>query len=88
MNVKRDEIFVDGIGKLHFIKGLVRFDLTSFQPNEEGGDPIAETKQRIIMPPNGFLETFNVMQQLIDQLLDAGVLTKVDKSTGSSSKKS
>jgi len=31
------------------------------------------------MPPNGFLGAFNSMQQLIDKLLDAGVLQKNDK---------
>ena len=31
------------------------------------------------MPPEGFLATFNTMQQLIDQLLEAGILKKVDQ---------
>ena len=32
--------------------------------------------ERIIMPPQGFLGAFNSMQQLIDKLLEAGVLQK------------
>lgn len=74
----REEIYVDGIGKLHFVKGMVRFDLISYEPSESGKEPGVTEKQRIIMPPDGFLATFNTMQRLIDQLLEAGVLKKVD----------
>jgi ribosomal protein S20 len=31
------------------------------------------------MPPQGFLAAFNSMQQLIDKLVEAGVLKKNDK---------
>ncbi len=73
-----NEVFVDGIGQIHFIRGLVRFDLISLEPDPDGKDPTPTLKKRIIMPPEGFLNTFNTMQQLIDQLLEAGVLKKTD----------
>lgn len=76
---EKKEIFVDTIGQLHFIKGLVRFDLVSFQPGENSGaEPIPQEVVRVIMPPEGFLATFNTMQRLIDQLVEAGVLKKVN----------
>lgn len=74
----REEIYVDGIGKLHFVKGMVRFDLISYEPGESGQEPGINEKQRIIMPPDGFLATFNTMQRLIDQLVEAGVLKKTE----------
>jgi len=75
----KQEIFVDGIGKIHFTGGMVRFDLVTLQPGENEGDqPTPEEKVRVIMPPDGFLATFNTMQRLIDQLLEAGVLKKRD----------
>jgi len=75
----KQEIFVDGIGKIHFTGGMVRYDLVTLQPGENEGDqPTPEEKVRIIMPPDGFLATFNTMQRLIDQLLEAGVLKKRD----------
>jgi len=78
--MSKQEIFVDGIGKIHFSGGMVRFDLITLEPAEEQGEaPIPEEKVRIIMPPDGFLATFNTMQRLIDQLLEAGVLKKRDK---------
>ncbi len=72
----REEIYVDGIGKIHFVKGMVRFDLISYEPSESGKEPDMVEKQRIIMPPDGFLAMFNTMQKLIDQLVEAGVLKK------------
>ena len=70
------EIFADGIGQIHFAVGMVRFDFVTLQPEADGKAPTPEANIRIIMPPQGFLSAFNSMQQLIDKLLDAGVLKK------------
>jgi hypothetical protein len=72
------EVYVDGIGKIHFTGGMIRYDMVTLEPNESGKEPTPEEKVRIIMPPDGFLATFNTMQRLIDQLLEAGVLKKND----------
>lgn len=56
--------------------GMVRFDFVTLQPNENGAAPTPVVNERIIMPPQGFLGAFNSMQQLIDKLLEAGVLQK------------
>ena len=70
------EIFADGIGQIHFAGGMVRFDFVTLQPEADGKAPTPEANIRIIMPPQGFLSAFDSMQQLIDKLLDAGVLKK------------
>lgn len=76
MDIKK-EIFADGIGQIHFAGGMVRFDFVTLQPNEDGkGEPLPVGNERIIMPPQGFLNAFNSMQNLIDKLLEAGVLQK------------
>lgn len=75
----RQEIFADGIGQIHFAGGMVRFDFVTLQPDADGKAPTAKSSIRIIMPPQGFLGAFNSMQQLIDKLLDAGVLQKNEK---------
>ena len=75
MDAKK-EIFADGMGQIHFAGNMVRFDFVTLQPAEEGQAPVPESNVRIIMPPQGFLAAFNSMQQLIDKLLDAGVLKK------------
>lgn len=73
---EKKEIFADGIGQIHFAGGMVRYDFVTLQPEEEGKAPVPRANFRIIMPPQGFLATFNSMQQLIDKLLDAGILQK------------
>ena len=70
----KKEIFADGIGQIHFAGGMVRYDFVTLQPEAEGKAPVPQSSIRIIMPPQGFLATFNSMQQLIDKLLDAGIL--------------
>ena len=72
----KKEIFADGIGQIHFAGGMVRFDFVTLQPQAEGQAPLPESSMRIIMPPQGFLAAFNSMQQLIDKLVEAGVLKK------------
>ena len=70
------EIYADGIGQIHFAGAMVRFDFVTLQPGAEGEAPTPQSNVRVIMPPQGFLSAFNSMQQLIDKLLEAGVLQK------------
>ena len=70
------EIFADGIGQIHFAGAMVRFDFVTLQPAADGKAPVPESTIRVIMPPQGFLSAYNSMQQLIDKLLEAGVLKK------------
>ena len=76
---EKKEIFADGIGPIHFAGGMVRFDFVTLQPEENGKAPVPQSSIRIIMPPQGFLGAFNSMQQLIDRLVQAGVVQKNDK---------
>jgi len=82
----KKEIFADGIGQIHFAGGMVRYDFVTLQPAEEGKPPVPQANVRIIMPPQGFLATFNSMQQLIDKLLDAGILQKNENAKKSAGK--
>ena len=72
----KKEIFADGVGQIHFAGGMVRFDFVTLQPEENGQAPVPQSNTRVIMPPQGFLAAFNSMQQLIDKLVEAGVLQK------------
>ena len=70
------EIFVDGLGKIHFVGNMMRCDYVTLQPTEDGKAPKAESKMRVIMPLQGFLGAFDSMQQIINKLVAAGVLKK------------
>lgn len=68
----KQNIFADAIGAVHVTGNLVRFDLTSLQPGE--GQDQQEITQRLIMPLEGFVNAFNLQEQVIRQLTRNGVL--------------
>lgn len=76
------ELFADGIMELGFGNGMVRMDLYSLSAVErdDDGNPKKEFRQRIIMPPQGFLESFSTMQEMFKRLEDAGVIRRRDES--------
>lgn len=65
---------------------MVRYDFVTLQPDEEGKAPVPKSNVRIIMPPQGFLNAFNSMQQLIDKLVEAGVLQKNENAAAPAAK--
>ena len=71
---EKKEVFVDGIGQIHFVGGMVRYDFFSLQPGADA--PVPEEVIRLIMSPQGFLAAFGSMQQLIDKLVEAGIVQK------------
>ena len=68
-----NEVFADGIGRIDFAAGVVRFELVSVEPGE-GGQNRLEARQRVIMPLEGFLATLGTMSNLVNKLVEAGVL--------------
>lgn len=74
------ERYVDGIGKIHFVGGVIRFDLYSFQPKDDKEGKEAQPEpviaERLIMSPNGFLASYDAMVNMIQKLTDAGVIQK------------
>ena len=73
-NIK--EIYSDGIGKIHFIGGMLRLDLFSFNPDQEdaAGKPKPEVVQRVVMSPNAFLASYDSFLNMIDKLKAANIL--------------
>ncbi len=73
---EKNEIFADGIGEISLSGGMVRLDLVSLvgSQNNENDKPRLEPKTRIIMPPEGFLRSFGAMENLVKQLIDAGLI--------------
>jgi hypothetical protein len=71
-----EDIFVDGIGNINVTGNIVRIDLVALQPQlkSENGQPVFATSQRIVMPLEGFLQSMNLQQNIIQQLVQAGVL--------------
>src|SRR5437867_1700509 len=70
------EVFVDGIGRIGFVDGMVRIELISRSGAEtdEQGRPRPEVRQRLIMTLNAFLQGLQAQQSVIAKLQEAGVL--------------
>ena len=70
------EIFADAVSAVHVNGNLVRIDLMTIQPHlkSENGQPVVEVNQRIIMPLEGFVQSIAVQENVIQQLVAAGVL--------------
>jgi hypothetical protein len=70
------EIFADGISAIHVTGNLVRIDLMTIQPHlkSDNGQPVVDVSQRIIMPLNGFVQALAVQENIVKQLVEAGVL--------------
>lgn len=79
MNEER-EVFVDGIGEIGLVGGVVRIDLVSLstQSLDGEGKPRMVFRQRLVVPPEGFLRMFSHMQGLLDKLEAAGIVKKAD----------
>lgn len=69
------EMFADGIGRVDFSGGLVRIELVSLEPAEEGTGRL-EVRQRVVMPVDGFLKSLTTMGELVNKLVEAGVLRR------------
>ncbi len=74
------EIFADGIGEITLSGGMVRMDLVSMVGTQKSNDqpPQMEHRQRVVMPPDGFLRSFSAMENLVKQLIDAGLVKPRD----------
>lgn len=74
------DVFADGIGEITLAGGMVRMDLVTLSGsnNDEANKPQLRVKQRIVMPPDGFLRSFSAMENLVKQLIDAGLVKPKD----------
>lgn len=70
------EIFADGISAIHVTGNLVRLDLMTVQPQlkSDNGQPVVEINRRIIMPLEGFVQSLATQQDIVKQLVEAGIL--------------
>jgi hypothetical protein len=71
-----DQVYCDGIGNVTFVGNMVRLDLVALSPTEKDkqGRPAAELRTQVVMPPEAFLRSFAMFQNLMKQLVDKGVV--------------
>ena len=72
------EIFADAVSAIHVTGNLVRIDFMTQQPHlkSENGQPVFDISKRIIMPLEGFFQSLAVQENIVKQLMEAGVLKR------------
>ncbi len=72
------DVYADGIGEITLTGGMVRIDLVSLsaQNKDAEGRPRLEFRKRIVLPPEGFLRSFSAMEDLVKQLVEAGLIKR------------
>jgi hypothetical protein len=73
-----EEVFADGVGEVMLTGSVVRLDLVSLSLTEkdENGQPKIAFRQRVVMPVDGFVRSFGMMAQLMQQLEQKGVVRR------------
>jgi hypothetical protein len=73
----KEEIFADGIGSIVFEGGVMRIDLISRIPGNRDKDskPQMAFRQRIIMPVEGFLDSYKIIREILEKMEHSGLIT-------------
>lgn len=75
------EIYADGIYQIHVLENTIRLDFMRLQPSPENNKPVAKPFERVILTPQGFLRTFEAMQQICKQLEEHGIIRRTPPPT-------
>ncbi len=71
------EIFADTVGRIDYTGGVIRAELVSMEPIEGKEDEARmEVRQRVVMPMDGFLHAFGTMGNLVQKLIESGVVVR------------
>lgn len=72
------DVFADEVGFIGIDNGVVRINLTALSPIEKDADgkPVPVFARRVIFPIDGFLRSYSVMERFVNQLVEAGVVTR------------
>lgn len=75
-----NEIYSEGIGEVAITGPVVRLDLVtlSLEDRDDKGQPKLVLRQRVVMPIDGFLRSFAVLGQAMQELEKRGVVRKID----------
>jgi len=76
----QNQLFVDGVFNVAIQDGAVRVDFFQLSPTQRDaeGKPARQFAHRLIMSPQGFLQTYSAMDQLVKQLEERGLVQRKD----------
>ncbi len=75
------EIYSEGIGEVAITGPVVRLDLLtlSLEERDDKGQPKLVLRKRVVMPIDGFLRSYAVLSQAMQELEKRGVVRKVEQ---------
>lgn len=73
-----NERFIDGVTRIGFGAGMVRIDLGTLSADQvdEKGEPMLETRERLVMRPEAFLQMMTAFDHMAKRLVEAKVLSQ------------
>jgi len=71
-----NERFIDGVTQIGFGAGMVRIDLGTLSVDklDAKGEPALETRERLVMRPEAFLQMLIAFDHMAKRLADAKVI--------------
>jgi len=78
------EIFADGVTHIALRNGMVRIEFGSLSATgtSEDGSATFFNHSQLVLSPKAFVETFNIMEQMFEQLQEKGVVRKQERRSG------
>lgn len=78
-----DIVFADRILNIAITGTIVRMDLGVMQPSEDKNkQPMFIQTKTVVVPIEGFVNAYGMMEQVINRLVEAGAITKRDPKNG------
>ena len=81
--MSKQYIFVDGMESITLSDGLIKMELFNIEnPSaDEGEGAVHDPSVQLIMNPKSFIRSFEAMQELIEKLTAAGMISKKGSSS-------
>jgi len=78
-----ENIFVDGLGKLHVVGGAARLEFFVLLPSSQSaeGHPTVAPRLRLVMAPETLVHLHAAMKDLVQQFVARGILRPVEPAT-------
>jgi len=76
-----DMKFCDGVMDIGINGGVVRIDFfhNGRGENDDEGNPPREHSHQVVLTPEAFLQTYTALDQVVNQLIEKGLLTRREK---------
>ena len=76
--MERKRTFIDGMESVSLTDGMIRMELYNIVigRNRNSGENPHEVCEELIMTPQSFIKVFSTMENLVQKLEEAGIITK------------